>query len=240
MPAFRPETPLAVLPLRLLFLAGLLAAAPAAAPAAAQGVPPVEASLDVRLLRSVYSAEGPLVAASMRGADASWLPVFVGAAPALALGALVLEGGGADLGPAYRLALAEGAAVGAVIALKHVVRRPRPYEAWPEIAARRPVPRFDSYSFPSGHAAGAFALATSLSLSYPEWYVIAPAATWAASVALARSWLGVHYPSDVLAGALLGSGVAVAVHLLAESLAPASGEGRGEAGPALVLLRIGF
>ena len=65
------------------------------------------------------------------------------------------------------------------------------------------------FSFPSGHTATAFALATSLSVKYPKWYVIAPSALWACSVGVSRMNEGVHYPSDVLAGAAIGAGCAV-------------------------------
>jgi len=65
-----------------------------------------------------------------------------------------------------------------------------------------------SLSFPSGHTSEAFSTATALSLKYPEWYIIAPAYLWAGSVGYSRMNLGVHYPTDVLAGALLGTGTA--------------------------------
>lgn len=65
-------------------------------------------------------------------------------------------------------------------------------------------------SFPSIHTASAFSLATSLSIKYPKWYVIAPSALWACSVGFSRMNQGVHYPSDVLAGAVLGTGCAFA------------------------------
>jgi membrane-associated phospholipid phosphatase len=63
-----------------------------------------------------------------------------------------------------------------------------------------------SPSFPSGHTSEAFALATSVSLTYPKWYVIASSFVWAGAVGYSRMDLGVHYPSDVLAGAVLGAG----------------------------------
>ena len=64
-------------------------------------------------------------------------------------------------------------------------------------------------SFPSGHTASAFALATSLCIKYPKWYVIAPSALWACSVGVSRMNEGLHYPSDVLAGAAIGAGCAI-------------------------------
>jgi undecaprenyl-diphosphatase len=60
-------------------------------------------------------------------------------------------------------------------------------------------------SFPSGHAAGSFAFATFVAVRSPRW--AAPAFVWAALVAWSRCVLGVHYPSDVLGGAMLGIAV---------------------------------
>jgi len=89
--------------------------------------------------------------------------------------------------------------------LKHAFARPRPYITYPDI---QNVSFETSNSFPSGHTSLAFTTATALSLKYPKWYVIAPSYFWACSVGYSRMNLGVHYPSDVLAGALLGAGSA--------------------------------
>jgi len=64
----------------------------------------------------------------------------------------------------------------------------------------------------------AFATATSLSLEYPKWYVIVPAYTWAGTVGYSRMHLGVHYPSDVLIGALVGAGSAFITHKVNQKL----------------------
>lgn len=92
--------------------------------------------------------------------------------------------------------------------LKYVIGRERPYERYPDQV--NPYSYESSPSFPSSHTAAAFSLATSLSIRYPKWYVIAPSALWACSVGFSRMNEGVHYPSDVLAGAVIGAGCAVA------------------------------
>jgi hypothetical protein len=76
--------------------------------------------------------------------------------------------------------------------LKNAVNRPRP---------EGPTERSNS-SFPSGHATGAFALATVFAHQYPR--IAIPCYTAATGVALSRVYLGRHYPSDVLAGAAIG------------------------------------
>ena len=89
--------------------------------------------------------------------------------------------------------------------LKYSINRPRPYTAYSDITAYA----FEtSLSFPSGHTSLAFSSATALCLKYPKWYVIAPSMLWACSVGYSRMNLGVHYPSDVLAGAIVGAGSA--------------------------------
>lgn len=92
--------------------------------------------------------------------------------------------------------------------MKYAIGRERPYERYPDRV--HPYSLEDSPSFPSGHTAAAFSLATSLSITYPKWYVIAPSALWACSVGFSRMNEGVHYPSDVIAGAAIGAGCAVA------------------------------
>jgi membrane-associated phospholipid phosphatase len=91
-------------------------------------------------------------------------------------------------------------------ALKYSVNRERPFNAYPQYFMKKSDG--GDPSFPSGHTSAAFSVATSLSISYPRWYVILPAYLWAGSVAYSRMHLGVHYPSDVLAGSIVGAGSA--------------------------------
>ncbi len=88
-------------------------------------------------------------------------------------------------------------------ATKTITNRYRPFEKYSFIIKRDD--ESGGHSFPSGHTSSAFCTATSLSLRYRKWYVIAPAYIFATSVGWARMYQGVHYPSDVLAGALVGA-----------------------------------
>ena len=103
--------------------------------------------------------------------------------------------------------VAIGVPVAVAYGMKYLVDRERPYERYPDRV--HPYSHESSPSFPSGHTASAFALATSLCIKYPKWYVIAPSALWACSVGVSRMNEGVHYPSDVLAGAAIGAGCAI-------------------------------
>ena len=104
---------------------------------------------------------------------------------------------------------------GATYFMKAVFNRPRPAVSDPTLVALEDV---RIHSFPSGHTSSAFALATSLSLDHPKWFVIAPAYLYAALVGYSRCYLGVHYPSDVIAGAALGSASAWLTHALSDRL----------------------
>ncbi|AXV66425.1 phosphatase PAP2 family protein [Pseudoalteromonas lipolytica] len=72
----------------------------------------------------------------------------------------------------------------------------------------------DKFSLPSGHSAGAFVVATILTMYFPAfmavWFI------WAAGVAASRVIVGVHYPADVIVGAVIGSSCAVLAVMVVE------------------------
>lgn len=88
------------------------------------------------------------------------------------------------------------------ITIKPLVERPRPWLGWPILPL---VTEKDPNSFPSGHTCAAFAAGLSWARALPwRWGRIA-APVLAALMGLSRLYVGVHYPTDVLAGAVIGT-----------------------------------
>lgn len=88
--------------------------------------------------------------------------------------------------------------------LKNAFKERRPFDKYSYEIVKRNTSAGGG-SFPSGHTSSAFNIATSLSLRYRKAYVIIPAYVYASTMAWARMYQGVHYPSDVLAGAAVGA-----------------------------------
>jgi membrane-associated phospholipid phosphatase len=200
---------------------------------------PAPESVDAGAFRYVYGQESRGFTVTMQQINSASRRLFIVAVPVAAGASLIA---GSDLDPAVRLAASELGAGAAVYLLKFAIRRPRPYVGLSGVEARVEIPEIDHdpYSLPSGHAAVSFALATSTSLSYPRWYVIAPTYAWAATTALSRVWHGVHYPSDVALGAAMGTGVAVLVHLFLPDVDPDDVDPLGPPPPPTVNLRFAF
>lgn len=203
-------------------------------------------NLDVRGLAVVYCTTAPAVRGPLEAMHSTARPVFFGAVPAAWLRAGLLRSTGAA-SEAYRLTVSQGVTYGVVVGVKRAVGRPRPYVTRAlEAREERYGPMNEGemrVSFPSGHAGISAALVTSWSLSHPYWYVIGPGAVWATGVGISRLYLGVHYPSDVLTGAVVGTGVALLVHHLRSVLTPSSLKATVENGGTVappVTLRVRF
>jgi undecaprenyl-diphosphatase len=162
---------------------------------------------DHRLMRKVNNWPAPkwirmwAIAASRAGDG--WLWYLTGISILLfggpeRLTAIASAGSGAAVG------------VGLFTSLKKLSGRKRPCEIEPHCWATLLPP--DRFSFPSGHSITAFSVAIALSEFYPA---LLPALLFCAlSIAVSRILLGMHFLSDVVAGAVLGTGLAVASHAL--------------------------
>ncbi|MEI6585394.1 MAG: phosphatase PAP2 family protein [Sediminibacterium sp.] len=109
---------------------------------------------------------------------------------------------------AYQLAASLVVNAVATEGFKIIVNRDRPFVTYPNSVF--PISTDEkNKSMPSGHTSFSFTTATSVYLMYPKWYVAVPAFAWATSVGYSRMYLGLHYPSDVLMGAVVGSTSAI-------------------------------
>jgi membrane-associated phospholipid phosphatase len=175
-------------------------------------------NIDVDILKAIHSPEPLPSDGFFRFISNSNMYVYIGTPVTLAVVGLA----GRDnelLRDAAVMAVGTAVSYGITAGLKYAVKRDRPYITYPEDFANKTGHDYsDSYSFPSGHSTTAFATATALTLDFPKWYVIVPSYAYAGTVAYSRMHLGVHYPSDVLTGALIGSGCAVLTHYVNKKL----------------------
>jgi 4-amino-4-deoxy-L-arabinose transferase-like glycosyltransferase/membrane-associated phospholipid phosphatase len=137
--------------------------------------------------------------------------------PTLVIAGLVLLWKGGARGAVFllMLALAVGLTDGLVCnTIKHALGRPRPFLVLPDVHCL--IGKGGSGSMPSSHAANWFAATMVGWICYRRtaWFMV-PAAS---VVSFSRIYNGVHYPSDVLAGALLGAGCGAATVLVANAL----------------------
>jgi undecaprenyl-diphosphatase len=145
-----------------------------------------------------------MLAATRMGDGWIWLVAAAALTAAGAPGLRVLAAG----------VVAAALANGLLVWVKGRVRRPRPCDlARPRHFDVDPLAWFlaDRFSFPSGHALNSFAVGSVIALAFPV--VAVPVLAIAASVAVSRVVLGLHWPSDVVAGALVGLAIGTSVWL---------------------------
>ena len=116
-------------------------------------------------------------------------------------------------GVAMLLALAAGYVIGN-LCIKELVMRPRPFVTHSGLTAL--LDPGDPWSFPSGHALSSFAAATALWCFHKKTGVLA--LVLAALIAFSRLYASVHYPTDVLAGMLIGIALAHAAAFLTDRI----------------------
>ena len=201
---------------------------------------------DERLLRAVHARATPALDALMLLLTRVGAPLPMIGFVALALLLLFLRGRRAD---AVFFALAVGGAAALNFLAKAIFQRSRP-ALWPSLS-----PETD-YGFPSGHAMGSLAVVAALVIllwaTRWRWPILALGSLFVVGVGLSRVYLGVHYPSDILAGWSASLAWVTGVRLLwsipwprwrvretregaraaASGPAPAPGERAGDAGRA--------
>jgi undecaprenyl-diphosphatase len=157
---------------------------------------------DDRLMRRLHHWQAPrwvrawMIAATRLGDGWLWYGLGI---------ALLIAGGAKQLAAVESAGAAAISGVFLYVLLKRIFRRRRPCDIEPHCWARVLPP--DQFSFPSGHSISAFAVAIALGACYPEFLV--PLLFLALSIAVSRIVLGMHYLSDVIAGASLGSALGV-------------------------------
>ncbi len=124
--------------------------------------------------------------------------------------AVLLFGGDARLTAVAAAGSAAVVGIEIFILIKKVSGRKRPCEIEPHVWANLLPP--DRFSFPSGHTITAFAVAMTLGIFYP--FLLGPLLFCAVAIAASRILLGMHFLSDVLVGALLGTGLAFTSHAI--------------------------
>ena len=163
--------------------------------------------VDLAVYRAIAGTPTPVLDLPMRrlSAAANWSQLW------LALGGtMALAGGrtGRRAAAAGLVALAVDSAV-VNIGLKVAARRRRPDRDSAGVPAVRRVPMPASASFPSGHTASGFAFTNAVAHTLPA--AAGPLGMLASAVGYARVHTGVHYPGDVVIGAVIGTAVGEAV-----------------------------
>ncbi len=161
---------------------------------------------DLGILKSVNAKEYPNWDETMRWTSDGVYPFM-----ALSAGGIWLNGyikkDNVMMRNGYKSVIAIGSTILITEALKRTIKRPRPYDEYPDEIILRT--RKSGFSFPSGHTGAAFSTATALTLSTRKWYVAVPAYAYAGMVGYSRLRLGAHYGSDVLAGIIVGIGTSL-------------------------------
>ena len=169
-----------------------------------------ESSLDVRIFRSINNNQTSLQKNIINITDRTLIPIAI-ATPLsiISYGLYEKNISTSNLG----IEIASTQIISTIIrtVIKETVKRPRPFLTLENVHVSNKESA-TSYSFPSGHAMSAFALATSVSLNFPKKEIFIPMYLWASMVGYGRIYFGVHYPSDVLVGAVSGGLVGYSIH----------------------------
>ncbi len=175
-------------------------------------------NIDVSLFRTINNARNGFSNTMIPVSDKSVLPVSLVLPVGLA-GLSRANKNYYDENSAVLLGLSEITSTLLTASIKYTVKRDRPYVNLKNVYLNKDNSPTDRYSFPSGHTAMAFSIATLLTLRYPDKpAIIAGSFLYAGLIGYGRIYLGVHYPSDVLGGMLVGAGSAALIYSLQKEI----------------------
>ncbi len=162
---------------------------------------------DHKLMRRVNKWPAPkwvrLAAIAATRAGDGWLWYLIGLS-------ILLFGGDDRLTATAAAGSAAAVGVGIFVAMKKISGRKRPCEIEPHCWAHILPP--DQFSFPSGHTITAFAVAVTLGVFYPV--LLGSLLFFAVCIAVSRVLLGMHFLSDVVVAAIVGTGLALSSHAI--------------------------
>lgn len=177
---------------------------------------PSENNIDVKIFRAFNNTDSKFLNSMVNISNESIIPVSIAAPLGLYVSSRINKNH-YDESSAVLLGISEVTNEVVTQILKYSVRRDRPFKSLKNVRISEKDKKSvkTSYSFPSGHASGSVVIATSLTLRYHDKpLLIAGLYTYATIISLGRIYCGVHYPSDVFAGMLIGAGSAALVYSL--------------------------
>lgn len=173
-----------------------------------------ESNPDIKIFRALNNMKGSFVNTFVNITNNSITPVTIAAPVGLYITSRINKNH-YDESSAILLALSEGTSALFTYVIKKTVKRDRPFRTLNNVNFTDTSNLAGTYSFPSGHASGTFVISTALTLRYPDKPgLIIGLYTWSTLVSLGRMYWGVHYPSDVLTGMLVGAGSAALIYSL--------------------------
>lgn len=173
-------------------------------------------NFDTRLFRTINNSRSPFKDRLFGTVTYSVLPVSMMLPSSLFLYGRTY-GKHYDENTGYLLAGALTTNAVVTMGSKFLFQRIRPCDCLNDVYSRKEFA--DKHSFPSAHASFSFSSATMFALRYPKYpQVYAPMFAWALLTAYSRPYLGMHFPSDVLAGAVIGAGSSVLIYSLRKEL----------------------
>jgi len=175
-------------------------------------------NIDVSLFRAINNGRNGFSNTIIPISDKSVLPVSI-ALPVGLAGISRANKNYYDENTAVLLALSEITGTAFTFGIKNIIKRNRPFVNLKDVFFDKYNSPTDRYSFPSGHTTMVFSMATLLTLRYPDKPVVITASfLYAGLIGYGRMYLGVHYPSDVMGGMLVGAGSAALIYSLRKEI----------------------